>query len=298
MLSTPRKAALSLIAVPVLLFATACSGSDSDGGSKDASGSGTAGASQDAAACDLTNPPVKKAGTLTVGTDSPAFDPWFAKDDPSNGEGFESAVAYAVAEKLGFDRDQVEWVTVPFNNSYAPGEKNFDFDINQISITDKRKLVVDFSDGYYSAAQAVVTLENAELTIDSVADLADLELAAQTGTTSLTAITDVIKPATDPMIFDDTNAAKQALLNGQVEAIVADVPTAWYITSAEIKGSTIAGQFQPELGSTEEFGMLFQKGNPLVGCVNQALAALKEDGTLAAIEDKWLSTTVDVPVLK
>jgi polar amino acid transport system substrate-binding protein len=241
---------------------------------------------------------VRTPGTLTIGTDSPAFPPWFVDNDPTNGEGFESAVAYAVAEKLGFTGDQVQWTTVPFNSSYAPGPKDFDFDINQISITAAREKAVDFSDGYYQASQAVIVLKGSEGEgVTSVAELKGLRLGAQTGTTSLTAIRDVIAPDSDPIVFKDTSAAKQALLNDQVDAILADLPTAFYITAVEIPKGTIVGQFQPETGEQEEFGMLFEQGSPLVECVNQALTMLRDDGTLESIESRWLSDVVDVPEL-
>jgi polar amino acid transport system substrate-binding protein len=240
-----------------------------------------------------------KDGVLTVGTDSPAFDPWFSNNDPTNGKGFESAVAYEVAKRLGFDPSAVTWTKVPFNSSYAPGPKHFDFDINQISITPARAKVVDFSDGYYTAAQAVIALKDSPAAkATTLADLKDLKLGAQTGTTSLTAIRDDIQPTTEPLVFQSTNVAKQALLNGQVDAIVADLPTAFFITAVQIPSATIVGQFQQQTGSPEQFGMLFQQGNPLVACVNQALATMKSDGTLAAIEKKWLSQTVNVPVLQ
>ncbi len=292
-----------MAAVPVLLLAaTACAPTeDSPSGSEESSGSDGSSAAESPAAedCTLENLPLNQDGTLTIGTDSPAFGPWFVDDDPTNGKGFESAVAYAVAEELGFAEGDVEWVTVRFNNSYKPGPKDFDFDINQISITEDREKVVDFSEGYYSAAQGVIALKDSAVAeAGSVADLADYKLGAQTGTTSLTAIRDVIQPSEDPLVFTDTNAAKQALLNGQVEAILADVPTAYYITAVEIPQASIVGQFQPETGEQEEFGMLFEKGSELRPCVDQALATLEEDGTLAAIEKKWLSDVVDVPVLK
>jgi polar amino acid transport system substrate-binding protein len=243
--------------------------------------------------------PLRSPGTLTIGTDSPAYEPWFVDDDPTNGKGFESAVAYAVAGQLGFSQEQVTWVTVPFNTSYKPGAKEFDFDINQISITPARAEVVDFSDGYYSAAQAVIALKDSPVAgVTSVAELADYNLGAQTGTTSLSAIRDVIKPANDPAVFEDTNAAKQALLNGQVDAILADLPTAFYITAVEIPKASIIGQFQPETGKQEEFGMLFEKGSALVPCVNGALEALTANGTLDTLQTQWLSDVVDVPVLQ
>jgi polar amino acid transport system substrate-binding protein len=240
---------------------------------------------------------VRTPGTLTIGTDSPAYPPWFEDNKPANGKGFESAVAYAVADQLGFTNDQVTWVKVPFNNSYAPGEKKFDFDINQISITPARAKVVDFSDGYYSAAQAVIALKTEAGHASTLADLKGLKLGAQTGTTSLTAIRDDIQPSQQPLVFDNTNAAKQALLNGQVDAIVADLPTAFYITAVEIPQGTITGQFEAT-GAPEEFGLLMQKGSELLPCVNKALGTLKTDGTLDTIQTKWLSDVVDVPVLK
>ncbi len=293
---------LALGVAPVLFLALACAPvDDSSTAATDTSSStapsDTGSASADPAACAADV--VRTPGTLTIGTDSPAYEPWFSKNDPTNGEGFESAVAYAVAEKLGFTGDQVQWTKVPFNSSYAPGQQGrFDFDINQISITPARAEVVDFSDGYYAASQAVIMLKGPDADgITSVDQLKGLRLGAQTGTTSLTAIRDVIQPDSDPIVFKDTNAAKQALLNDQVDAILADLPTAFYITAVEIPKGTIVGQFQPETGQQEEFGMLFEKGSPLVECVNQALSVLREDGTLDSIEQRWLSDVVDVPQL-
>ncbi len=286
---------LALAAVPLLL-AAACAPADENGSSSASPvGELTPGEGE----CAPDQLALKNDGRLTVGTDSPAFEPWFVKNDPTNGEGFESAVAYAVADRLGFSDDQVSWVEVRFNNSYKPGPKDFDFDINQISITAARAKVVDFSDGYYSAAQGVIALKDSPVAdATSIADLADFRLGAQTGTTSLTAIRDVIKPDQQPLVFQDTNAAKQALQNGQVDAILADVPTAYYITAVEIPQGEIVGQFQPETGEQEQFGMLFEKGSSLVPCVDAALAAMRADGSLDAIEKKWLSDVVDVPVLE
>ncbi len=238
-------------------------------------------------------------GTLTIATDSPAYEPWFKNNDPSNGKGYESAVAYAVADQLGFDKASVKWVKEPFNKSYAPGDKDFDFDINQISITPQREKVVTFSDGYYTASQALITLKDSPVSkATSLDDLKKYKLGAQTGTTSLTAIREDIQPSSEPLVFDDPNVAKQALLNHQVDAIVADLPTAFYITAVEIPTATIVGQFQQQSGTPEQFGMLFQKGNALVDCVNQALANLTSDGSLDRFEQKWLSETVSVPVLQ
>ena len=293
-----------LLAVPLLLAGAACAPVEEEGDTaSEAETSPTATDATDATAdadpADCAEGKTQMDGMLMIGTDSPAFEPWFVDDDPTNGKGFESAVAYEVADRLGFGPDQVEWVTVPFNTSYKPGPKDFDFDINQISISEARDQAVDFSDGYYEASQAVIALKDgpaAEAT--GLADLAGLKLGAQTGTTSLTAIRDVIQPEQEPAVFEDTNVAKQQLMAGQVDAILADLPTAFFITAVEIPKGTIVGQFQPETGEQEEFGMLFEQGNPLVECVNVALAGMKEDGTLDSIEQEWLSDTVGVPELR
>ena len=289
--------------LPTLLLAVGCaptkesSGSSGTGGAK--SSPSPSSATSAGASCATGDLPLKKPGTLTVGTDSPAYDPWFSKNDPTNGKGFESAVAYAVAKQLGFSRSKVRWVKVPFNSSYAPGAKKFDVDINQISITEARAKVVDFSAGYYSAAQAVIALKGSKAAgVTSLAGLKKIKLGAQTGTTSLSAITDTIRPSAQPLVYDDTNQAKQSLLNGQAQAILADLPTAFYITAAEIPKGTIVGQFQPETGQQEKFGMLLEKGSKLTPCVDTALASLKKDGTLAGLEKRWLSDVVNVPVLK
>ncbi len=289
------KRVLPLLALAPLLTAVACAPVQEESGPAEPV------VSEEPApdACATENLALKNPGRLTIGTDTPAYEPWFSDNDPTNGQGFESAVAYAVAEELGFDADQVDWVKVPFNSSYAPGEKKFDFDINQISVTPAREKVVDFSDGYYQAAQAVIALKGSPAAeADSFAELKSLKLGAQTGTTSLTAIRDGIQPEQDALVFDDTNAAKQALTNGQLDAFLADLPTAFYITAVEIPKSTIVGQFQPTVGDTEEFGMLFEKGSELVPCVNEALASLEESGELDAIEKEWLSDVVDVPELQ
>ena len=229
-----------------------------------------------------------KPGTLTIGTDSPAYPPYFEDDDPSNGKGFESAVAYAVADQLGFSQDQVTWVTVPFNKSYAPGTKDFDFDINQISITPKRQKAVDFSDGYYTVNQAVVALKDSPIAnATTLAELQDAKLGAQVGTTSLDFITEDIQPTQQPYVFNDTNDAKSALENGQIDGIVVDLPTAYYVTAVEFDNAKIVGQFPAQDGG-EQFGLLMQKGSPILGCVNQALGALDESGELQQIQDEWL----------
>ncbi|RLV56157.1 amino acid ABC transporter substrate-binding protein [Aeromicrobium phragmitis] len=287
---SPRILGLSA-AASLLVLASACAPADENDADSttDAAGDGQ---------CSTDSLPLKNDGVLTIATDDPAFEPWFVDNEPSNGEGFESAVAYAIADELGFAEDEVEWVVVPFNSSYQPGAKDFDFDINQISITEERKNAVDFSKPYYSAAQAIITLEGSEFAdVGSLEDFKDARLGAQIGTTSLAAI-DQIDPSTAPLVYDDTTKAAQALQNDQVDGIVADLPTAFYLTAAEIDGSTIAGQFQPETGESEEFGLLLEKGSDLTPCLDAAIESLEDDGTLDDIEQQWLSESANVPELQ
>ncbi|MFE3598127.1 ABC transporter substrate-binding protein [Streptomyces sp. NPDC059142] len=237
-------------------------------------------------------------GKLTVGTDKPAYAPWFQDDDPANGKGFESAVAYAVAKALGYGKGDVVWQTVPFNNSVAPGAKNFDFDLNQISISDERKRAVDFSSGYYDVRQAVVALKSSPYAgARSAAELKKARLGAQVGTTSLDTVEEIIGPERRPAVFQKNDLAKSALRNGQVDAIVVDLPTAFYITSAEIPEAKVVGQFADSSGATEQFGLALDKGSALTPCVTRAVDSLRADGTLAALEKRWLSDAVDAPVL-
>ncbi len=279
------------VAGAALLALTAC-------GTEEASTTTAPTPSGSALDCSLANLPLTEAGTLTIGTDSPAYEPYFQDDDPTNGKGFESAVAYAVAENLGFTKDQVTWVVVPFNSSYAPGDKNFDFDINQISITPERQQVVDFSDGYYAVQQAVVAIDGTPAAdATTIDDLKALKLGAQVGTTSLKYIQDVVQPTAEALVFDDTAAATQALKLGNIDGLVVDLPTAFYITAVELDNGTIAGAFPAEQGG-EQFGMLFQKGNALVPCVNQALAQLTAQGTLQAITDQYLGGQAGVPTFQ
>lgn len=239
--------------------------------------------------CAFENLTTLTPGVLTIGTDTPAYPPYFSDDDPTNGEGFESAVAYAVADKLGFMPADVVWEVVPFNTSYAPGDKNFDFDINQISITPERAEVVDFSDGYYTVNQAVVAFNDSPIAgATTIAELKEAKLGAQVGTTSLDFVTEIVQPTNEPYVFNDTNDAKSALSNGQIDGIVVDLPTAYYVTAAEFENSKIVGQFAAQEGG-EQFGLLFQKGNPLVTCVNKALTELKDSGELQTIQDTWLA---------
>ncbi len=238
-----------------------------------------------------------KSGTLTVGTDKPAYPPYFEDNDPTNGKGFESAVAYAIAKTLGFDAADVEWTVVPFNASYAPGPKDFDFDVNQISITPKRAEQVDFSVPYYEAEQAVVVKKGSELDgVDSLAQLQDATIGVQIGTTSLDAVNDVIQPAAEPQVFDTSNDVVSAFKNDQVDAIVIDVPTAYYLTAVQVPDATITGQFAAPGG--DQWGALLAKDSALTDCVSAAITALNDSGELPAIEKKWMSDVTSAPVLE
>ncbi|MCX4975431.1 MULTISPECIES: ABC transporter substrate-binding protein [unclassified Streptomyces] len=256
-------------------------------------------ATPSANACDKGKLATETSGKLTIATDEPAYEPWFKDDKPANGEGYESAVAYAVAKQLGYAESDVVWQSVPFNKAFAPGEKTFDFDINQVSISAERKKAVDFSSGYYDVRQAVIALKDSKAAkATSIADLKDVKLGAQVGTTSLNYINDVVKPTEAPAAYAKNDQAKSALKNGQVDAIVVDLPTAFYITAAEVTDAKIVGQFENSGGTPEQFGLVLDKGSALTSCVTDAVDTLREDGTLASIEKQWLSDAVDAPVLK
>jgi polar amino acid transport system substrate-binding protein len=226
-------------------------------------------------------------GKLTVATDTPAYPPYFEDNKPSNGKGFESAVAYAIASKLGYTPAQVKWVTEPFDSSYAPGPKHFDFDINEISITPVRAKAVDFSAPYYQAPQAVVVAKGSKYTgASSLAALSGAQIGVQVGTTSLAAVTASIKPTKQPRVFNDSTDVVTALKEHTVDAIVVDLPTAFYITSAQVTTAKIVGQFAAPGGDT--WGALLSKGSPLTSCVNQALAKLRSSGQIAQITQRWM----------
>jgi polar amino acid transport system substrate-binding protein len=235
-------------------------------------------------------------GVLTVATDKPVYPPWFVSNNPSNGKGYESAVAYAVAKQLGFKPSQVKWAYEPFNNSYAPGPKKFDFDINEISYSPQRAQAVTFSNSYYDVQQALVALKGTPIvTKHSPTDLKHYVFGDQVGTTSLAFITSKIQPTAQPKVFNTLNDVKQALQSHQIAALVTDTPTAQFISSSEIKNSLMVGQF-PSTG--EHYGLLFSKGNPLVTCVNKALATLKSNGTLASLQHKYLQVYLRVPTIQ
>jgi polar amino acid transport system substrate-binding protein len=279
-------------AVLSLAVVTAGCGSSSSDGAKS-----TTTAAGDEVSCKAGELPLKEPGTLNVATGEPAFEPWVVDDKPENGKGFESAVVYAVADQLGIDKGDVTWSRTGFDEAVAPGDKDFDFNVQQYSITPERDEVVDFSDGYYTVEQAVIASPDSELAdASSLADLQDVQLGAAIGTTSLDYIDEYIKPSKEPLVFDDNAAAKSAFDAGQVDGIVFDLPTAYYITSAEITDSTIVGVL-PQEGDAEELGLLFEDGSPLVSCVNEALATLKDDGTLADLEEQYLNQGGDIPTL-
>jgi len=293
-----RKVLIGIAAFGLLL--AACAESSEETSSPSASGS-------TAAECAKSVTTYVSSGVLTVGTDNPAYPPYFQGgntagtnwqiNNPATGKGFESAVAYAVAARMGFTADQVQWVEVPFDQSYAPGKKSFDFDINQISYKPIRAKAVAFSESYYNENQALVAIKGAPITqATSLAELKDYTLATQIGTTSYDYIVDVIQPDKEPGAYNKLVDSIQALKNRQVDGIVVDLPTAFYITAVQIPDGVIVGQFPAAGGEQEYFGMVFQKGNPLVSCVNMALEELKSDGELQAIQDRWLSSKVSVPV--
>jgi polar amino acid transport system substrate-binding protein len=237
-------------------------------------------------------------GVLTIGTDNPAFPPWFGGaektkpwkvSDPYSGKGYESAVAYAVAKQLGFTNAQVKWTVVPFNNSFRPGKKTFDFDINQVSYSPERAKAVDFSMSYYYVNQSVVGRKGKPISkVKSVAGLKPFKLGAQVGTTSYTYITKYIKPSSKPLVFDTNDAAVQALKNGQIDGIVVDLPTAFYVTAVQVSDGVIVGKL-PTRGTKEHFGMVLQKGNSLTGCVNKALDRLWRNGTIKKLQTTYLA---------
>ncbi|MER6205235.1 MULTISPECIES: ABC transporter substrate-binding protein [unclassified Streptomyces] len=290
----PRVLRRAISAATIALLATAvgCAPQPEEKASDQASGStGTT--------CAKGKLATQTSGKLTIATDEPAYEPWFEDDKPANGKGFESAVAYAVAKQLGYDKSAVVWQSVPFNKAFAPGVKTFDFDINQVSISTERKKAVDFSSGYYDVRQAVIALKGSKAAkATGIAGLKGLKLGAQVGTTSLNYISDVVKPTQQEAAFSKNDQAVSALKNGQVDAIVVDLPTAFYITSAEVTNAKIVGQFENQGGTPEQFGLVLDKGSDLTSCVSSAVDALRKDGTLAALEKQWLSDAVDAPVLK
>ena len=265
-------------------------------------------AAPDAASCAKAALPLVKDGQLSIGTDNPAFPPWFAGgetkgrswkiNDPAKGKGFESAVAYAVAKRLGFTGTQVVWVYTPFNKTIAPGRKSFDFAINQISYTPERAKVLGFSASYYNVNQSIVGVKGKSISsVRSIRGLKRYRLGAQLGTTSYQYIVKTIKPSPSVKVYDSNDLAVAALKNGQIDGLVVDLPTAFYVTAVQVPNGKIIGQFQAK-GNQERFGMVFQKGNPLVVCVNNALASMTRTGVLKRIQQIWLAKVTGAPVLR
>ena len=287
------KPLLLLCLIGAAVAIAACGDSDSsDSTAADSSTSSTS-----LADCTPDTLDTLKSGTLTIGTDKPAFPPYFEDNDPTNGKGFESATAYAIADQLGFSPDQVEWTVVPFNSSYAPGPKDFDFDINQISITPKRAEQVDFSSPYYTADQAVVALKGSDAAAaTSLADLQDAQFGVQIGTTSLDAVDEVIQPSSDPQVFDTSNDVVSALKQEQVDAVVVDTPTALYLTAVQVPDGTIVGEFPAPGG--DEWGALLAKDSPLTDCVSAAVDELRSSGELDKIQEQWINSAGGVSKLQ
>ena len=280
------------------IIAAGCGGSSNNGG-----GSGSSTSASSCAKADLQ---LIHAGKLTVGTDNPAYPPWYGGNphspwkvsDPRSGKGYESAVAFAIANRLGFSKAEVNWVVVPFNIAFAPGKKKFDFDINQISFNPARAKAVDFSSSYYDVNQAVVAKKGTKIaSAKTIAALKPYKFGAQLGTTSYDTIKNVIKPNQQPAVFDTNDAAVTALKNGQIDGLVVDLPTAFYVSSAQVPGSVVVGQFAAGPGG-EHFGVVLVKGNALTRCVDQALAKLRSDGTLNQLHQQWLANDAGAPVFK
>lgn len=284
--------AILVLALALAAFALGCGSSDDD-----STGATDSGTTATAAACEPGKLPTHKDGVLTVATDKPAFPPYFEDDDPTNGEGFESAVAYAIGKELGYPASKVEWTVEPFNNSYAPGPKDFDFDLNEISITPVREKAVDFSAPYYTANQAVVVLKSSDAAdAASLAEIQDLQFGVQIGTTSLSATEEVIDPGSKPQVFNNSTDVTQALKNGQIDAIVVDLPTALYLTAAEIPEATVVGQFSAPGG--DQWGALLAKDSPLTECVSAAVEGLEESGELEKLNSRWMSQAAGAPELE
>jgi polar amino acid transport system substrate-binding protein len=276
-----------LLPLTLLLFVlVAGCGSSDDDSTTDAT----------AASCKPGQLPTKEQGVLTVATDQPAYPPYFEDNDPTNGKGFESAVAYAIADQLGYPKAKVKWTVEPFNSSYAPGPKDFDFDVNQISISPVREKAVDFSSPYYTANQAVVALKGSDAAgAKSLADLQDTQIGVQVGTTSLDAVEAEIEPSEQPEVFNNSGDVVTALKNEQIDAVVVDLPTALYLTAVQVPSATVVGQFSAPGG--DQWGALLEKDSALTACVSKAVDELREAGELQQLETRWMSQAAGAPEL-
>jgi len=243
---------------------------------------------------DIATLPLKKAGQLTIHADQPLFPPWFIDNDPTNGKGFEGSIAVALAERLGFTKEQVVWGYTSFNASYAPGPKDFDFYITEVSITEARKKAVEFSDAYYKSPLTIVTTADSEvLQAKSLSDLRKFKFGSQVGTTYYTYIADTIKPDQEPLVFDTNSDSLTALVNGTVDAVIEDLETANFVTTIGFEGLAIAGVLPGNPG--DGMGLVFEKGSTLVPYLNSALASLIADGTRDKLAKEWLPQPADLP---
>jgi polar amino acid transport system substrate-binding protein len=290
---------MAVVVMAMAMFFAACGGS-----------AASPSASVDAS-CVKENLALKTPGELTISTDNPAYSPWFQggpdakvwvgefNNSPASGKGYEGAVAYAIAEKLGFTADEVAWIATPFDQSYAPGAKSFDLYLAQVSIKPERAEAVDFSSGYYDVAQGVVTIAGSPIAgAASIADLKTAKLGAMIGTTSLDAINNIIKPDTEVAVYNTNDEAVLALEGGLIDGIVTDVPTAFYMRDAQLTDGIIVGQLPSDGGVQEQFGFVLEKDSALTACVSAAVDALKADGTLAALLTEWIADKASAPVLK
>jgi polar amino acid transport system substrate-binding protein len=286
----------------VIVLATVAAGCGGGGGG----GSGTT--TQTTNTCAKDQLKLVTPNTLTIGTGNPAYPPWyeggtlkgsaFKVNDPATGEGYESAVAYAIAKKLGFAKSAVKWNAVPFNLTYKPGPKNFDFAMQQISYNPQRAKAVAFSKPYYNVNQALVALKGKPIAnATSISDLKDAKLGVVVGTTSYEYITDHIEPTNKPLVYDTLDANVAALKAGQIDGLVTDFPSAYYIGNVQLSNAKLVGRF-PTIGSQEYFGLTFEKRNPLVGCVNKAITALKKDGTIQQLEQQWITSKAHAPLIQ
>jgi polar amino acid transport system substrate-binding protein len=288
-----RKALLALVLLALGLVAAA-------------SATGAATSARAIPGCDKGSLQLLVPGAFTAGTDNPAYPPWFGGtpkspwkvSDPRSGKGYESAVVYAVAKQLGFSKGQVKWTYVPFSNSYRPGKKPFDVYVAQVSYTPQRAKAVDFSKSYYNVNQSVVGRKGTPIAkVRSIAGLKKFRLGAQLGTTSYDYIVKNIKPSSKPLVFHNNDLAVQALKNGQIDGLVVDLPTAFYVTAAQVPNSVIVGQL-PTVGGEEHFGLVLQKGSKLTACVNKALSRLWSNGTIRKLQRTWLAKVGGAPILK
>ncbi|HTR71161.1 MAG TPA: transporter substrate-binding domain-containing protein [Mycobacteriales bacterium] len=293
-----NRVALGLATLVATAAVAGCGSSSSSGSAPAPAGTGSVAAAL-IPGCTPDSMSTLKSGALTIATDQPVYSPWYLHNDPSNGKGFEGALNLAIAKELGYTPAQIHFVHETFDQAIAPGPKNFDFELDEFSITPAREKVVDFSAPYYTVTQAVITTEGSKASgVTTVDGLKPLKLGAQIGSTSYTAITDQIKPSSSPAVYNSNSDALQALKNHQIDALVVDLPTAFYMTSAQLDNGVIVGQLPDTGAQPEQFGALLNKNSPLTSCVSKAVEALRTDGTLAQIQDKWLAQAGKAPVLQ